>query len=123
MPRVNGRPLEAEEQVKIFQWAKLVEGHKPQLKNLYAVPNGGRRDRIEAAHLKQQGVKPGVPDICLAYPSGVYHGLYIELKVGKNKPSDLQKEWLRNLRAAGYMAIVCYGFEQAKEAIENYLKL
>ncbi len=123
MPRVNGKPLEAEEQVKIFQWAAFMEGRMPQLKNLYAVPNGGRRDRIEAAHLKQQGVKAGVPDICLAYPAGVYHGLYIELKVGKNKPSDNQKEWIRNLRAAGYMAVVCYGFEQAKETIEKYLKL
>lgn len=123
MPRVNGRPTEAEEQVKLFQWAKMSEGIRPQLKNLYAVPNGGRRDRIEAAHLKQQGVKPGVPDICLAYPSGVYHGLYIELKVGKNKTSAFQDEWLRNLKAAGYMAVVCYGFEQAKETIERYLKL
>lgn len=123
MPRVNGQPLEAEEQTKIFTWAMMVEATKPQLKNLYAVPNGGRRDRIEAAHLKRQGVKAGVPDICLAYPAGVYHGLYIELKVGKNKPSDNQKEWIKNLRAAGYMAVVCYGFEQAKETIEKYLKL
>ena len=123
MPRVNGKPLEAEEQVKIFQWAAFMEGRKPELKNLYAVPNGGRRDRIEAAHLKRQGVKAGVPDICLAYPAGVYHGLYIELKVGENKPSDSQKEWIHNLRAAGYMAVVCYGFEQAVETIESYLKL
>ena len=123
MPSVKGTPLEAEEQVKIFQWAEFMQSSKPQLKNLYAVPNGGRRDRVEAAHLKRQGVKSGVPDICLAYPSGVYHGLYIELKVGKNKPTDNQEEWIRNLRSAGYMAVVCYGFEQARETIEKYLRL
>ena len=123
MPRVNGQPSEAEEQVALFQWAKLAEGSKPQLRLLYAVPNGGRRDRIEAAHLKRQGVKAGVPDICLAYPKGVYHGLYIELKVGKNKPSQAQREWLDMLKSAGYMAVVCYGFQEARETIEKYLTL
>ena len=123
MPRVNGMPTEAEEQAALFQWAKLVEGSKPQLRLLYAIPNGGSRHKLEAANLKRQGLKAGVPDICLAYPCGVYHGLYIELKVGKNKPSDLQKEWLTNLRAAGYMTAVCYGFQEAKDMIEKYLKL
>lgn len=123
MPRVNGMPSEAEEQAALFQWAELAKGSKPQLRLLYAIPNGGSRHRLEAANLKRQGLKAGVPDICLAYPCGVYHGLYIELKVGKNKPSDLQKEWLNNLRAAGYMTAVCYGFQEAKDMIEKYLKL
>ena len=124
MPRVNGMPTEAEEQIKLFQWAAYMErGKYPQLRLLYAVPNGGRRDRIEAAHMKLQGVKAGVPDICLAYPSGKYHALYIELKVGKNKPSDKQKTWLHNLQEAGYMAAVCYGYDDAVETIERYLSL
>lgn len=123
MPRVNGEPTEAEEQAALFQWAKLAEGSMPQLRLLFAIPNGGSRHRLEAANLKRQGLKAGVPDICLAYPKGVYHGLYIELKVGKNKPSQAQKEWLARLNSAGYMAVVCYGFQQAKETIEKYLKL
>ena len=123
MPRKNGEPTEAEEQTALFQWAKIAEGGKPQLRLLYAVPNGGSRHRLEAVNLKRQGVKAGVPDICLPYPKGLYHGLYIELKVGKNKPSQQQERWIRDLLAAGYMAIVCYGFTQAKEAIEKYLDL
>lgn len=123
MPRVNGQPTEAEEQAALFQWAKLAEGSMPQLRLLYAVPNGGSRHKLEAANLKRQGLKAGVPDVCLAYPKGVYHGLYIEMKVGKNKPSDKQEQWLRDLKAAGYMTAVCYGFLQAKETIERYLNL
>ena len=123
MPRVNGQPTEAEEQAALFQWAKLAEGSMPQLRLLYAVPNGGSRHKLEAANLKRQGVKAGVPDICLAYPKGVYHGLYIELKVGKNKTSEEQDKWLRNLKAVGYKTAVCYGFSQAKETIERYLNL
>lgn len=123
MPRVNGMPTEAEEQIALFQWAEYAEGKYPPLRLLYAVPNGGSRHRIEAANLKHQGVKAGVPDLCLPYPRGVYHGLYIEMKVGKNKPSDSQKVWLQNLASVGYFTAVCYGFNEARATIEHYLNL
>ena len=123
MPRVNGQPLESEEQTALFQWAVWMENRAPQLRLLYAIPNGGTRHKIEAANLKRQGVKAGVPDICLPYPSGGYHSLYIELKVGKNKPSKNQEDWIKDLNAAGNKAIVCYGFEEAKKEIEKYLGL
>ena len=90
---------------------------------MYAVPNGGRRDRIEAAHLKQQGVRAGVPDICLAVPRGKYHGLYIEMKVGRNKTTEKQNEWLTNLSHYGYAVKICYSCLAAREAIEKYLSL
>lgn len=73
------------------------------------------------ARLKAAGVRPGVPDVCLPVPRGEYHGLYIELKVGRNKPTEHQKAWLSHLAEAGYCALVCYGWEAAKESIEAYL--
>lgn len=121
MPNVNGLPTEAEEQATLFQWAMLMENREPALKLLFAIPNGGSRHKREAMNLKRQGLRPGVPDICLAYPSKGYHGLYIELKVGKNKPSQVQKEWLSRLSEAGYRAEVCYGFDDARKTIEKYL--
>jgi len=39
---------------------------------IFAIPNGGKRNRIEAAKLKRQGVKPGVPDIFLPAPRDGY---------------------------------------------------
>ena len=72
--------------------------------------------------LKKEGVKAGVPDIGLPVPRGAYHGLYIELKVGKNKTSLKQKEWISMLKEQGYFVEVCYGWIAAKEVIENYLK-
>lgn len=116
---------EAQEQTALFAWAdQCVQlGVHPELKMMYAVPNGGRRDNIEAAHLKQQGVKAGVPDICLAVPRGKYHGLYVEMKVGDNKPTDKQNEWLANLSYYGYAVKVCYSCLAAKTAIERYLSL
>lgn len=123
MPNIYGNPTEAEEQTALFEWAALMEGRIPALKMLFAIPNGGSRHKMEAINLKRQGLKAGVPDVCLAYPSSGYHGLYIEMKVGKNKPSQVQKQWLSNLSEAGYKSVVCYSFNDAMKTIMDYLRL
>lgn len=73
--------------------------------------------------MKQAGMKPGVPDVCLPTAHGGYIGLYIEMKVKPNKPTENQKEWLRELRRAGHFTAVCYSFEEAQKLIEEYLSL
>ncbi len=114
---------EAEEQMCVFRWATYMSEQKPELKLLYHVPNGGKRDIRTARKLKLEGVKAGVPDIVLPVSRGGYNGLYIELKVGKNKPTKEQQEWLKQLEAQGYYATWCTGSKQAIEIIENYLQL
>lgn len=110
------------EQEALFRWARLSEGRWPELRWLHHVPNGGLRSKAVAARLKAAGVKPGVPDVCLPVPRGGYHGLYIELKVGKNRPTEHQRAWLDHLQEAGYCAAVCWGWEAAKGQIEWYLQ-
>lgn len=114
---------EANEQEALFRWAAFVRGRFPEIDLLYHIPNGGSRNRLEAANLKRQGVKAGVPDLCLPVARGGFHGLYIEMKYGKNKPSENQKQWLSDLRKQGYAAEVCYGWEQATEMITKYLEM
>lgn len=114
---------EANEQEALFRWAAFVRGRFPEIDLLYHVPNGGSRNRLEAANLKRQGVKAGVPDLCLPVARGGFHGLYIEMKYGKNKLSENQKQWLSDLRKQGYAAEVCYGWEQAAEMITKYLEM
>lgn len=113
---------EAAEQTALFRWAGLMSGQFPEIEMLYHIPNGGSRNKIEAAHLKQQGVKAGVPDLCLPVSRGEYHGLYIELKYGKNKPTENQKRWINLLRSQNYKAEVAYGWEEASKIILEYLK-
>ncbi|MCK5346358.1 MAG: VRR-NUC domain-containing protein, partial [Candidatus Heimdallarchaeota archaeon] len=67
-------------QVGLFQWIDLQMNVYPALKNAFAIPNGGSRNDIEAKNLKNEGVRSGVPDVCLAYPSNGFHGLFIEHK-------------------------------------------
>lgn len=113
---------EAAEQTALFRWASLMSGQFPEIEMLYHIPNGGSRNKIEAAHLKQQGVKAGVPDLCLPVARGEYHGLYIELKYGKNKPTENQKRWINLLCNQNYKAEVAYGWEEASKIILEYLK-
>lgn len=54
---------------------------------------------------------------------GKYHGLYIELKVGENKATALQKKWIEELTKQGYLAVVCYGWQTAAEQLIKYLEL
>ena len=114
---------EAAEQESLFRWALYMRGRFPEVDLLYHIPNGGSRHPIEAANLKRQGVKAGVPDLCLPVARGAYHGLYIKMKAGKNKATDLQDEWLSALRVQGYVAEVCHGWQEAAKIIEKYLCL
>ena len=43
----------------------------------------------EGAKLGGCGLTKGLPDLTLLVPSGKYHALFIELKIGKNKPRTL----------------------------------
>lgn len=127
--------IEHQEQVALFKWAEYAAGRWPVLELLYAIPNGGirpskaRTDKrgrtvrysVEAQKLRAEGVKSGVPDICLPVPSGQYHGLYIELKTRRGRPSVAQRKWIAALRRHGYRAEVCRGWEAARAVIEDYL--
>lgn len=121
--RTNDTPKEDVEQTCLFRWAGMASGKYPELASMYHIPNGGSRNKAEAARLKMQGVRAGVPDVCLPVARGGYHGLYIELKRQRGGiVSDVQKQWLEALRKAGYCAEICRGWDEAREVIETYMK-
>lgn len=116
-------PTEAQEQMTLFSWAEMQSGKYPELKLLYHVPNGGSRHKAEAGRLRAEGVKAGVPDLCLPVPRGGCHGLYIELKRQRGgRTSEFQTCWLEALMKQGYQVAVCKGWEQAANVIVEYLK-
>jgi hypothetical protein len=119
------------EQTLLMRWCHLVRTTRPELRLLYAIPNGGWRHPAEAAKLKASGVRAGVPDLCLPVARGPFHGLYVEMKArawplhGKRAgvTSAEQEDWLNALHAEGYCCHVCWGWEEARNAIEAYLDL
>lgn len=113
---------EHDEQVTIFSWAALQEKRYPQLKFMFSTLNGVRLTIGQARKAKSSGNKRGVPDIVLPVKNDSYNGLWIELKVGKNRPSKEQKEYISFLNNQGYYAKVVYGASSAIKLIIKYLK-
>ena len=121
--RAQDNPTEAQEQEWLFQWAEAMRVLRwPEIDLMYHCPNGGSRGRVEAARLKAQGVKPGVPDIFLPVARGRWHGLYIELKRrAGGRVSPDQDRMIRELTRQGYRAEVCKGWQAAADVIEDYM--
>lgn len=120
------------EQQKVFNWAKHQSQYYPELALLFAIPNAQKAlSRIPTAtgrfrmvnHQKSEGLKKGVPDIFLPFPSSKYHGLFIELKADKGKASSEQMWWIEQLQKQGYKAVVVTGHEAAIKVISEYLCL
>jgi len=123
-------------QKALFCWAASLDIRLayPQLALMFAIPNGGARDKITASKLKAEGVKAGVPDIFLPVPMHRYTdsrlnaaGLFIELKrpkaigITKGSTQENQDDWIDKLREQGYKVVVAYGWLEAKSAILEYL--
>ncbi len=73
------------------------------------VPNAGKRSGRVGNRLKAQGMKPGFPD-CLIIHRG--RAILIELKVGKNTLSKVQKEMKARLILAGAVVAVCWTLDE-----------
>lgn len=119
-------------QVALFQWAALASLQDRRLKLLFAIPNGfagqvrtrsdGSKYCLAKAKMVEEGLKPGVPDIFLPVAVDRWHGLWIELKAGDNKPSEAQNAWLESLRAQEYAVYVVWDdWDDARKLIETYL--
>jgi len=139
---------EAAHQVALFAWANMAANYgygaaddpksytvrdyaknnygtskgKPCLHYLYAIPNGGLRTRVTASRLKAGGVKSGVPDMCLPYPNGGYHGLYVELKqINTGRLRGSQRKWLDYLKDNGYKIVLAYNWLTIRETLITYI--
>ncbi len=115
---------ESEEQQALFEWARWYSMKYPELTLLYHIPNEGKRSYYTGKKMKKEGLRAGVPDICLPVARGEYHGLYIELKrTAGGRMSDKQKSWLEDLKGQGYCAAVCRGWQAAADLILGYMRL
>lgn len=116
-------PTESVEQQCVFHWAAWARGQWPELNLLYHVPNGGYRNPSEAARFRAEGVKAGVPDLCLPVSRAGYHGLYIELKRKRGgKVSAEQNIWLDRLAQQGYRTAAYRSADEAIREINAYLR-
>jgi hypothetical protein len=73
--------------------------------------------------LKRMGVRSGVSDIFIPRANKTQHGLFIELKVGVNKPTPSQLQFINEMIAEGYGAFVAYGSEEAILIIKQFYQI
>ena len=127
------KTIETDKQAALFRWSKMMERYHPELALLNGSLNGVRLTIGQAVKAKKQGMKKGFPDIFLPVPKGGYHGLFIELKIKPYRNhkkkivypeiSGEQLWWIAKLKAMGYRAEICKGFDAAQNEIMNYLIL
>ena len=117
------------EQRALIQWANLqaippapdVTPGAKVADYLYAIPNGGKRSRIEAAIMQGEGVKAGVHDLHLPLAREGSIGLWIEMKAGKGKLTESQADWREQMLLAGHQCVTCWTWESAVHHIKEYL--
>jgi len=108
---------EHDEQATLF----AIASYRPELRWMFAIPNGGYRTKATAGKMAAEGVKAGIWDVFVPIPSNGYHGLFIEMKFGRNKLTELQQEFFDYATQQGYCCKVAYSAEEAIEIIDEYL--
>ena len=127
---------ESQIQCALVRRCRLVEQRYPPLRALHAIPNGayiapvqdpvtGEWRRPHAEILKAEGLRAGVFDLLLAWPSacGRYHGLYLETKAPGGRLSDSQQDWRELMSEAGYACEVYTDPEAGFSDLMQYLGL
>lgn len=118
---IKRKESEHQEQCELMRIVGLQLKTYPELCMLFAIPNGGNRNIVTAMKLKREGVRAGVPDLMLAAAKCGYHGLFIEMKIKPNKPTEEQTRWMAYLLHGGYRVELCYSAAEAWDAIKAYL--
>ncbi|MDO4691881.1 MAG: VRR-NUC domain-containing protein [Porphyromonadaceae bacterium] len=113
------RHKESELQKACVAWFRV--RYPKSAKMLFSVPNGGKRNVFEATIMKSEGVVAGVADLLLLIPRKGFGCLCIEMKAGKGRQSDLQKEWEALTTLHGNKYVVVRSREEFEGVVEEYL--
>lgn len=117
-------PLEDDLQQDVLEESQYIKyKNRPVSNYLHHSPNGGFRNKKEAARFKKMGTKKGFPDLFLFIANDVFKGLFIEMKSGSNTLTEEQKDMHRLLAEEGYKVVTCYTVKGAINAIKDYLNI
>lgn len=110
-------------QLACVEWNEHNARRLPLLDWMFHVPNGGYRNKIEAKRFSRMGVKPGVADLILPFPSPgmTYKGLGLELKSQTGRLTRDQQKWLNNAHKHGWMVDVIRDLDHYIEVVTKYM--
>lgn len=90
---------------------------------IYHITNEGTASKTRGKMLKAIGLRAGVSDYFVMRAMNQWHGLYIEMKDDKKKPTKTQIEFMEKAQSEGYKTVVAYSAKEAIDAIYDYLEI
>ena len=87
------------------------------------IANERKTSAASGVLLKKMGVRSGVSDCFFPRGNGVYAGLWIELKIKPNKPTENQIKFLSDMLNEGYDAVVCYNLKEVIDVLTLFYSL
>lgn len=97
--------------------------YQPLLRDIAIhIPNEGKRSWHYGKKLKRLGLKKGVSDLFIPYPTYQHAGLWLEIKKIGGKLTTSQSAWLNKMRDLGYVAEVGFGYDQCVKIIQDYMR-
>lgn len=110
---------ESIEQIKVCEWIKQIHPDIPFLH----LANERACSIQYGMLLKRMGVMKGASDIFIPKATKNFHGLFIELKVGSNRATPSQLEFIERMISEGYAGFVAYGADEAISIIKSIYDL
>ncbi len=118
-PRAKHGDPEHRLQCSCVRWFRLQFPHLAYA--LFAVPNGGSRNKAEAARMKNEGVTAGVSDLILLKSNRHHSALCIEMKTKEGKQNQAQKAWQAFIERWDARYVICRSLDDFMDEIRNYL--
>lgn len=115
------RHTESNEQIAAMDWLRAQ--HPNIALHTLHIGNERKASYYAGYIMKRMGVLKGASDLFMAWPSGGFHGLFIEVKSKIGRPSAEQKAFLQRMKDVGYRAEICYGAEEVINTMKEYIGL
>lgn len=112
---------EWDEQIVAMDWLRLQ--HPTIAKHTLHIGNERKSSLFVGHKMKKMGVLKGASDLFMAWPSGGFHGLFIEVKSKTGRPTLEQKEFIMRMMDVGYYACFCYGADEIINTMKFYIGL
>lgn len=111
---------EYEIQCKLVKYLEFLQ-KKDKIVLFTAIPNSTFSGIIQRVKNKKMGVRAGVPDLFIL---GHNHSLWLEIKREKDGMLSYEQQiWISALNTNGEPAQVAYGYQEAKEVIDDIFKI
>jgi hypothetical protein len=120
-------PTENQEQRALVNWLSY---HPIVRDYFFKINNEAKRTPSQGFNLNLMGMRAGVSDLFIYYPTNSFNGLFLEIKRNKNytksemstKTWIAQEEFIANAKKVGFSAKFCYGWMDGMKIVESYLQ-